>query len=1391
MTSPGEVLENERDQEHHNYSSEMSSISRVSIPGGQRGSANSDEGDDDDDDDDESEEDEAQQQSPQQPQPTPPPYPPPTHAAQPLFQPRPPPPRQKPPALTDANNSSATIATSPTSSSSSSSSSVVDWSGAVPSLLRTSFALPDGTVLFVDGSVRSKEGNITNSSDPLLEDALQYLDCSQDLLGAIKFLDGCFLLRDGTILLPSHSIVISSNSILRWDGKILTPKWRIALGSRPLPTGAIFSPAGTVQYADGTSKQCVNKIRGSRGNRNNSSDGVNGSNNNDKDSSVSSTSSQKHSAEVKSDQKGAFSDGCYYDESNSLVFPSGAKVTSSTWVRLATGQQRAALWHLPTNKITTRFELPEITLGSDMNDPVFDLRSFDLMSAAQSCDARMVERFLRGGVGDPNEKDANGNTPLHLTWSLPCMQYLIQFGGSSDTLNAAGQQPTTKFVFAQRQALQAFELKLQGNELEKDLHEIMLTINIHCKDFPKQKKGDSLAVIVSGKAPGEGEYLHVAETELVRHKGDVTFRQDVVMEYRPGVSLRFEAFSCPVDVKRFQKELCKLIGVGEIDSEQLLQASKANKFNFVQVRNPNDSALNKALQVQSASIRLRATHTEESMEEASAVESSWIEATLFCTDAKGVPGFVVAVSTADEESSSSSSSTSSSGGVGGVNNGGVSPGKRFKYLGRTEYIAADQLSQSARFTHKVVFQHRVPEDNHRVLRFGLYSDPSIATTHLIGQAVVSMTHLLSNNQVEADNNTFPLLTRQNVESGARLGVVLQVVTESARTKRYLPPDLEFNLKCIMHSGKEPKGKWIVEAWSRNNENDKEYVGSVGALAVDNSRNLEFAHTLCVKNVDLAQSLQLCLRRDIDENETSSNGNSSNVKDKEVEEVYECDVILADVRMLQFSPKVVTFKFPFALADPSSEMLTRMNSGTNCGSVRSSGCVSSPSSRSSTNSVVGRSSKVDSGGMMCLTAQMCGTLEVAVACTKLPRIHGPFTNTKCNPFVAVYWKGKKLSQTELVRNEPNPFFKRRLRLPLTSEQMGTDLEFIVHYVTETAGRSPLVENMGSVKLSNLRAIIAHEYDPFFSYQISTKTKTEEAPTLDLRAMFVTASSEESKEGSKITDRVPQMTGWLNKTRRGGLTKNWRKRYFVLQDSVLKYYENESMTEVLGYFSVNQATVRRYEDLFGSPNAFSVALLDQTRMYYLQASVSPERDLWIMCLARHGALTSRQADVHAQINERASIGSGGASLPRTVSEFTLHASDPPSPSVGPVSSTAGYLGKTRRGGLLKHWKKRYFILDAGVMSYFQDRESSNGQALGSFPVKGVALQKHGELFGSPLTFSIASSGGRTYYLQAGTAKERETWIQCLLVNGAISEEPQSPRNVPLTPRPSMMNTSPTKD
>ncbi len=47
-----------------------------------------------------------------------------------------------------------------------------------------------------------------------------------------------------------------------------------------------------------------------------------------------------------------------------------------------------------------------------------------------------------------------------------------------------------------------------------------------------------------------------------------------------------------------------------------------------------------------------------------------------------------------------------------------------------------------------------------------------------------------------------------------------------------------------------------------------------------------------------------------------------------------------------------------------------------------------------------------------------------------------------------------------------------------------------------------------------------------------------------------------EGKQEIITPPVVTGWLRKQGRKGIIKNWKKRYFVLKNGKISYYENES-------------------------------------------------------------------------------------------------------------------------------------------------------------------------------------------------------------------------------------------
>ncbi len=48
---------------------------------------------------------------------------------------------------------------------------------------------------------------------------------------------------------------------------------------------------------------------------------------------------------------------------------------------------------------------------------------------------------------------------------------------------------------------------------------------------------------------------------------------------------------------------------------------------------------------------------------------------------------------------------------------------------------------------------------------------------------------------------------------------------------------------------------------------------------------------------------------------------------------------------------------------------------------------------------------------------------------------------------------------------------------------------------------------------------------------------------------------SRLSTRFTEPPEFKLGWLNKRSRDGFIKNWRKRYFVLDNGVVRYFEKE--------------------------------------------------------------------------------------------------------------------------------------------------------------------------------------------------------------------------------------------
>lgn len=89
-----------------------------------------------------------------------------------------------------------------------------------------------------------------------------------------------------------------------------------------------------------------------------------------------------------------------------------------------------------------------------------------------------------------------------------------------------------------------------------------------------------------------------------------------------------------------------------------------------------------------------------------------------------------------------------------------------------------------------------------------------------------------------------------------------------------------------------------------------------------------------------------------------------------------------------------------------------------------------------------------------------------------------------------------------------------------------------------------------------------------------------------------------------------------------------------------------------------------------------------------------------------------------------------------------------------SKEGYL--TKEGGSFKSWKKRWFVLRDGALSYY--KQKGDFEPLGTISLSTAGRIQVNSTKKKPNTFEIPTPS-RTYYLTADTETERQTWMEIL--------------------------------
>ncbi|CAK4066283.1 unnamed protein product [Aphanomyces euteiches] len=214
------------------------------------------------------------------------------------------------------------------------------------------------------------------------------------------------------------------------------------------------------------------------------------------------------------------------------------------------------------------------------------------------------------------------------------------------------------------------------------------------------------------------------------------------------------------------------------------------------------------------------------------------------------------------------------------------------------------------------------------------------------------------------------------------------------------------------------------------------------------------------------------------------------------------------------------------------------------------------------------------------------------------------------------------------------------------------------------------------------------------------------------------------------------GWVYK--QGSMIKSWKKRYMVLQNKQLTYFENEKIegnAKAKGSFQVitiekahdinngllvhgtGGRVMKLYTDDAQSCQGWADAIMGVTQAVPLQSSNS---------LPPRGGRSSSTASLrNSLVNENEDRG------------------------------CTGWLAK--EGGRVKNWKRRYFALNGRSLTYY-DNANMSGVPKGNGQVCGVRINKD-----KSHSIDINFEKGRVLRVTADNKEDFEKWWACL--NAAV--------------------------
>jgi hypothetical protein len=278
--------------------------------------------------------------------------------------------------------------------------------------------------------------------------------------------------------------------------------------------------------------------------------------------------------------------------------------------------------------------------------------------------------------------------------------------------------------------------------------------------------------------------------------------------------------------------------------------------------------------------------------------------------------------------------------------------------------------------------------------------------------------------------------------------------------------------------------------------------------------------------------------------------------------------------------------------------------------------------------------------------------------------------------------------------------------------------------------------------------------------------------------VTTTEEEPTQTRTISTAVAppaKKTGMLMK--QGHLVKNWKNRYFVLEKGVLTYYDNSTMKDKKGDLSLKNTQLIVDNTLVRIESREGANVKGHTELV-LDIKFENERLDWMKAFNDHVKYYwkgERFEETVVIVDQLASVAEGKepaetAAAATTVSSSTPTAAAaeaevvtvvPPASTPTPLTTeeavtTAASVPPAKKTGMIfkqghmvKNWKNRFFVLDQGILTYYENNSMKDKK--GDMNLKNTKVIEEGTL--------LYIKGPSELVLEIKFENERKDWIKTL--------------------------------